>query len=52
MQGSVDLRLFPDAEKPTELHVTIREGEGSPINLVEEVELRDGSFGECPEDEA
>ena len=51
LQGTVDLRLFPDAEKPTELHVTIREGEGSPINLVVPVEPRDGSFGECPEDE-
>jgi hypothetical protein len=40
--------LIP-GEAPTELSVTIREGDGPPTTFTEEVVPFDGSFGECPE---
>jgi hypothetical protein len=48
LQGTVYLQLIP-GEAPTELSVTIREGDGPPTTFTEEVVPFDGSFGECPE---
>jgi hypothetical protein len=50
LQGTVHFVLSPP-DQPDELQVSIiGEGSGPPISFSEAVDLRDGSFGHCPED--